>query len=1116
MKFHYRWLLSCAAVVLFTLTVPMVKAAPYASCITNNNGTIQFYLNESGGNVVVTYEDGTTNANFDGMDTGVNLPSGGPYNFSLSGHTSYSIAVTKFGTGTGGLIPNVIQATNTSVYTGNNVLQGFGDPRGLAVNVNPLSPYFGRVYISRGGGLAGQQLFFDLNSDGSWANAGPNGTNAGVTTWVVGAPYSSPDRISLAANDDLVVGDYSQNNAGVWLVGPNLDTNELLLGPIGDVNGIVNGIHGAEVGPPVLLGDLNTGAILLTIDGDLNTNRLEVYSNVTQSALASGTGWQSVPNLTGPQVAINLPENPNGPGYYFFPSLDIGPNGYLYSGEYRYGIGSTDYAFVQVYDATFTHQLWNSRYNSGAADYFYTEATGGNAKYSPTSVSVSPDGKYLATVATDNHITFCLLTNGVPNATTITTIAPVRFYNNTGTLTSDGGDEIAWDAADNMYVLSASDYGVTAWTLGQSATWTTSGNANGVTGFAGVSLTPSISVYATNATVISQINPYGNPTNTVFTIVRSGPSGATLTVNFTYSGTAASGTYTVGSSGSVVLQPGQTVTNISVAAVSGGVPRLTTYLTLNVSSSMNYLVGSPSATISILNTATPQLSAAVGQASMYNAFSNDFCSVVITRLGDTNTTEMLSTYPVTGTAVEGTDYTPPTTVTFVPGDLSHTAYIYPLAGGQVPTHNPNLPYAGNKTAIIGLSAIAGYTVTTNTATLTIVDSAYPPAAVLFSDPLTNTMDATNWGVTAANGNLDNEDPDVDVEFGYNLYNAPNYPVPPPPNGATNALKVTVNKGSGLGSGVMTAVNLYLTNFVASGNYAVRFNMNVLQGDSTSLESGTYDAQEGPLFGIDTSGMETNWWAGDVFALGDSQTNFASDGIWYWISDNGGRYDDTFGPYLEFTGLGGALPNNGWTNLAIAAKSTFAAAFKTNVFTSYASANVPPYQGGWTGGGPGLPANGPPALVGSNPNAWSDVEIKQIGKVVSLWIDKNRIFAYTNPATSTFTNGLFMLGYEDPNGGGESPDTAVYYSNLRVVALTPPLVSGAAYNGTANKFTFDFTSSDGDLTPSSFAILGSTNVVTGYSAVSGATVTQVNAPGTEEFQATVPVSTAIHFYRVQQK
>ncbi|MGH7978659.1 MAG: hypothetical protein ACREE6_04745, partial [Limisphaerales bacterium] len=415
----------------------MVKATPYASCVTNNNGTIQFYLNESGGRAVVTFDDGTTNNIFEVINAGTNTPGAfltgtnmvsGEYGFSLGSHGSYAIAVTKFGTGAPGLMPNFIQATNTSVDPGNYVLQGFGDPRGLAVNDNPVSPYFGRIYISRGGSSAGQQLFFDLNADGSWSTAGAAGSTAGVTTWVAGAPYSSPDKISIAPNDDLVVGDYSENNAGVWLVGPNLVTNELLLGPIGDVDGIAQGVHGAEVGPPALLGDMNTGAVLLTVDGDLYTNRIEVYSNITAAAIASanGAGWQNPPDLTGPQVAIALPENPNGPGYYFFPSLSIGPNGYLYSGEYRGGVSAGDYAAVQVYDASYTNELWNSRHNGGSSDYFYTAATGGS-KVNPTSVSVSPDGKYLAAVGVDNHLTVCLLTNGVPNPSTIFTIAPVLF-----------------------------------------------------------------------------------------------------------------------------------------------------------------------------------------------------------------------------------------------------------------------------------------------------------------------------------------------------------------------------------------------------------------------------------------------------------------------------------------------------------------------------------------------------------------------------------------------------------------------------------------------------------------------------------------------------------------
>jgi hypothetical protein len=383
------------------------------------------------------------------------------------------------------------------------------------------------------------------------------------------------------------------------------------------------------------------------------------------------------------------------------------------------------------------------------------------------------------------------------------------------------------------------------------------------------------------------------------------------------------------------------------------------------------------------------------------------------------------------------------------------------------------------------------------------------------------MDATNWGISEANGNLDNQSPNVNVQFGANLYNTPVYPIPAPPNGATNALMMTVNKGGTPGDvndNPMTAVNAYLTNFVFSGNFAVRFNMNVIQGDSTSLEfapSGfpydgdPYDAEEGPVYGIDCSGMATNWWAGSPFTLQNSQTNFISDGVWYFASDNGGDYLDTLGPYAEFTGLG-SLPNTGWTNLAVTASSTVATQFKTNVFTSYASINVPPYQSGWTEGGPGIAANGPPALVGANPNSWSDVEIEQMNGVVTMSIDKTPIFVYTN--NTSFTNGMLMLGYEDPYDGNESPDTAVYFSNLRVVALTPPLISGSVYGSATGKYTFEFTTPDDTVTTSSFNVVGATAINGPYSAVSGATITQLSNGA---FEASVPISGAIHFYRVQQ-
>src|SRR5208282_5335466 len=78
-----RGLACVVAVAAFSAGV--AQAIPYASSVTNNNGTIQFYLNEGGGNVTVTYDNGSTDGSFNGITTGTNLASGS-YSFALGSH----------------------------------------------------------------------------------------------------------------------------------------------------------------------------------------------------------------------------------------------------------------------------------------------------------------------------------------------------------------------------------------------------------------------------------------------------------------------------------------------------------------------------------------------------------------------------------------------------------------------------------------------------------------------------------------------------------------------------------------------------------------------------------------------------------------------------------------------------------------------------------------------------------------------------------------------------------------------------------------------------------------------------------------------------------------------
>lgn len=1109
--------------------VPNLHATPYASGISNDgSGNISFYINESGGTVVVTYNDNTTNASFNGQTTGVNLPSG-QYTFSLGAHTSYNITVSKTGTGIPALESNVIQNTNTVNNATNHILQQWTFPRGLAVNVNPVSPYFGRIYVSQANGGSGGDIY-DLNSDGSWGPAGSAGSSIGIS-WA-NDRYCSPFRLSIAANDMVIISDQTLENAGVWMTDPNLTTNELILGPAGaPASSYISSAnnHGELAGRAWLLGDLNSpnGATLVTVDGTYPGpsgpyNCVLAYSNITASAISSGTGWQNPPAVVGGQIAINFNSH-FGTGVYLCDGLFVAANGLIYGSQFRAAVGNeSGVPAVTVYDSSFTNRIWGSLYNNGNSDYFNTASSGAigtGTACLPGDVAVSPDCKYLATVGIDGHFTVCSLTNGIPDVSTIYTIEPDSFI---AEAVYELDDEIAWDAGDNLYVLSYPNQGLKAWTLGMSSQAITSGNANGSTGYSLAFLNTTINAYSTNSPVISQANTYGNPTSGSFTLVRSGGNlSAPLTVNFTYSGTATNGTYTAGSTGSVVFAAGQTTTNISIAAVSDGLPRPTTYLTLTVASSSQYTLGAGSATINIFNTATPYLMTAASASSMYNAFSNDYVSVTITRWGDTNaiTTVSSANFTTAGTAAKGMDYTAPPAVTFNAGDLTKTVYMYPRIGGALPVHSTGLPFSGNKTIVFGIGSGSGYNPAPGTVTLTIVDSAYPPATVLYSNPLSDPNDATNWNTTAANGNMVNIPVDTSITFGQDLtaipYSTTAYNIPFPPNGSQYALRETVNKnsGTGLNGGPPTVVNLYLTNHLFSGNYAVRFNMNLVEGGNLfedNFDDGYYNSEEGVLFGINHNGTETNIWVAgsDLVSGGGVQAGsgpWAADGVFYWVSDSGGNYLETFPNYQIFTGNGNPSTNSGWNEpLAGLSRGSFTSAFKTNIFTTPYSGFVPPFDTGWTEGGPGLPANGS-GQYGLSVSSWADVEIKQLNGVVTMSIDKTPVFVYTN--TTMFTNGYIMLGYEDPWDGGEDVDAAVYYSNLQVVRIGGPLITtvGAASGNVV--MAFNVTDDGG-----TFTVQGASKVNGPYTNVA-ATIAPL---GNGTFQVTVPQNGAVQFYRILQQ
>ncbi len=1033
------------------------EAHPYASGVKNNAGTIQFYLNENADNVGVSFDNGTGTNNLGALTKGLN-------SFSLGGHTNFSIYVYKLGTGA----PSQI-----SVDTDNTVI--FNAPRGVAVNVNPKSPRFGRVYAANAapGGLTntfkGRGLYL-FNSDLS--DALGRGTN--ISGAVFSGDTLSPNRLFVAADDTVYVSDGGPTASTIWQFDPEVavSTNQLL-GAAGDTAGIAAGIHGRIASAPCVTGGLAGGNLtIFNTDATLGPN----YNNINRYDIGAGpVPWSNAPmtiaNVGLPTYGSTLTQPST--------DLDISPDGTkLFATFYRLNNAVPG---LQVFD------LYGTLLFDSITSLGLFVGSGPDPIQGAFTVKVSPDNKYVAVANVNNQIYVISLTNGVPD---ISTIFQIPTSPTTGNMR-----QIGWDAADNIYTASSGQGVLRVYSLGQTTTAITGNDASGNSGSFQL-VTPEVkaSVVA-NPSFATQRGPVSG----VFTITRTSPNPVDLNqplrVNFSLGGSATNGVYTVSpagitpaTDGSITFAAGQTSTNITITPVVDNVSRPTTTVVLSLKAGGAYGTAAPqTATITIENIGPQVLFVSgIGAPSMYKRHTTDFASFAISRWGDTNAPAYTaSSFSYSGSAVLGTDFTGAGPVTINPGELTVTNTVSPLNSGSA--------YVGNRSVVVGMADGAGYKAGTGTAELTIIDSVNPPAPVIYSNPLTSTADAANWKITFGNGDAANNPNDYNVDFGYDLSSDPTFThgiIPPPPSGATTALRVTCNKLFYPGSA--GGVNLYLTNQVLSGDYAVRFKMNLIQGGNANYST------EGVLFGVNHDGNQANWWYGSGPLNGGP---WASDGLWYWVSaDPGGA---GAGDFLEFTGNGGKLPNTGWQQIATQPWTAFVNAFKDPaVYTTL------------EGGNGGVPANGTP-LNGLNASSWADVELKQVKNVVTLSIDKTQVFTYAN--TTSFTNGYLMLGYCDPFGGSGgasvgNPDAAAYFSDLQVVRLTGPLITAINLSNKTN-VVVNFTSTDGTDTPASFALQGATAIGAQFADITSATVTQqLNGV----FQAWAISTDKIRFFRIRHK
>ena len=233
-------------------------------------------------------------------------------------------------------------------------------------------------------------------------------------------------------------------------------------------------------------------------------------------------------------------------------------------------------------------------------------------------------------------------------------------------------------------------------------------------------VTPDVTVAATDN---SAAEPGANTGS--FTISRTGATTNALTVNYSVTGTASSGSDYTALITSVVIPAGEANVAVVVTPLDDTIHEDDETVILTATSGTGYAVGSPAeATVTISDNDLPGVSVTATDATASEAGSNPG-TFTVTRTGST-TAALTVAYTLTGTATNGTDYSSLTTSVMIPaGQTSATITVTPTNDGIA---------EAAETVILTINTNALYTVESPAgATVTISDD----------DPVTVTIDATD-------------------------------------------------------------------------------------------------------------------------------------------------------------------------------------------------------------------------------------------------------------------------------------------------------------------------------------------------------------------------------------
>lgn len=815
----------------------VAQATPYATSLTNDNGTVSFRLNETATSVSVIGNANTLTNDLGALAAGLAVT-----NLTASGLT-------------GGVFQVVVSKAGDCTIRTNGPAVAFNFARGVAVNRNPASPYFGRVYVANAtNGVKGDGIFI-FNSDLSDTfGQGATPRTAGLD-FATGDTTVIPFRLTVGENDDrLYICDWSDLSGNLYSTDPDVTTSgfalQALSSPGAAVRPVTTANNHGSVAAAAVTGKEGVDLVIYTVDEDLTTDRdvaLTEMNSLWQYPIGTGAlpspVFDPTNKLATPAVAS------------VSQSMDLarGPNGYLYLAQYRSAGSEPGIYVVDPAVGVLTNTLQISQALGFTTDEM--RATGG--------VAVSPDGKWLAAVNIENNtLQIVALVNGIPDLT--------RRVSFTG-LGTGSGRGVAFDAANNLYTITLNDR-LLAVTLGLSST-----AISGSDGTFQITTPPLVTVAASD----SSANETGPDTGT-FTFVRDGDLSAPLTVTFTLTGLATNGIDYASIPTSVTFAAGEASTNVTITPIDDALSEANETVTVTLDCVAAYsLVAGKSATVTIIDNDPPLVTISTTVSNMYERLPDDFVRFRVTRGGDIANSSLSVNIIFSGTATEGVDYSGATPTVFMnAGESFVDVTLNPVDDSDV---------EGMETVVATMVADPAYVLgTPASATAYLADDDLGPEIVLYSDDFEADTTA-NWVIRS--GSVNNI---VDYHAVFN-YDYSQKSVPPPPGASTTrGLIVTANKRDDTTSAA--GVNLYPLGQSFSGDYALRFKMYIegVSGAGTT---------EHVIFGVNHSSTKTNW-----ASRATSGTGFAAntpgngDGVWFNIVEDSSLFPggSDFGAFTSVT------------------------------------------------------------------------------------------------------------------------------------------------------------------------------------------------------------------------